>query len=81
MDPGQLVALEAVVESGSFRAAARRCHLSQPALWARVKALEVELGVALFVRVGRGVVPTQACVGIRSRARAVLAAVDELERH
>jgi DNA-binding transcriptional LysR family regulator len=68
----QLEALEAVLACGSFAEAARRRHLSQPALWAQVKALEAELGVALFMRSGRGVIPTGACAALRQRVRTTL---------
>ena len=42
-------------EQGSFRRAAETLHLSQPSLSARVHALEEDLGVPLFHRMGRGV--------------------------
>ena len=40
---------------GSFRRAAEALYLTQPSLSARVHALEEELGVLLFHRMGRGV--------------------------
>lgn len=72
MDLPQLESLEAVIDSGSFTAAAHRLHLTQPALWARVKGLEDDFGVRLFERRGRGVVPTAACLQLRPRIRALL---------
>lgn len=72
MDIGQLQAVEAVIAAGSFTAAARRQHLTQPALWARVRGLEEELGIRFFERRGRGVVPTAACVQLRPQLRALL---------
>jgi DNA-binding transcriptional LysR family regulator len=39
---------------GSFRAVAQRLNTTQPAVSARIGALERELGVSLFVRSGRG---------------------------
>jgi DNA-binding transcriptional LysR family regulator len=72
MEIRRLAALQAVLEAGSFTAAARRQHLSQPALWAQVKALEADLGLTLFARAGRGVAPTAACLALRSRVRGVL---------
>jgi len=72
MDTRHIAAVEAVITTGSYSAAARRVHLSQPALWAQVKALEAEIGVPLFVRVGRGVTPTGACRALLPRLRAVL---------
>jgi DNA-binding transcriptional LysR family regulator len=79
MDLPQLEALEAVLATGSFTAAARRRHLTQPALWARVKGLEEELGVKLFARHGRGVLPTAACLQLRPRMRALLDDAESIE--
>lgn len=47
-------------EEGSLSAAARALGLAQPTLGRQVRALEDELGVALFERAGRGLVPTHA---------------------
>lgn len=49
----QLDAFRAIAEAGSFRAAAERLGISQPALSARISALEQELGCKLFERNGR----------------------------
>ena len=46
-------------EEGSFSAAARALGQSQPTLGRQVSALEEELGVALFERVGHGLVLTE----------------------
>jgi DNA-binding transcriptional LysR family regulator len=67
-----LAAVVTVLEEGTYAAAARRSHLSQPALWAQVQALEQELGVKLFARSGRRVVPTAACLALRPRLQAAL---------
>jgi DNA-binding transcriptional LysR family regulator len=72
MELRQLRALEAVMETGSFSAAARMRHVAQPALWQQVKALERELGIALFERVGRGVRPTRAAIHLRQRVQLVI---------
>ncbi|MCA9573473.1 MAG: LysR family transcriptional regulator, partial [Myxococcales bacterium] len=45
-------------ETGSFSAAARALGASQPTIGRQVAALEEELGVALFERVGGGLVLT-----------------------
>jgi DNA-binding transcriptional LysR family regulator len=55
MELAHLEAFLAAAERGSFRRAAEALHLSQPSLSARVHALEEELGVPLFHRMGRGV--------------------------
>ena len=46
----QLRAFLAIVRGGSFRAAADALHLSQPSISQRMRELESELGVRLFVR-------------------------------
>jgi DNA-binding transcriptional LysR family regulator len=50
----------AAAELGSFTAAAVALRVSQPAVAEQVRKLERALGVDLFVRAGRGVVPTDA---------------------
>jgi len=46
----QLATLQAVVETGSFEAAAERLHVSQPAVSQRIKALEQSVGRVLLKR-------------------------------
>ncbi|MBI3630117.1 MAG: LysR family transcriptional regulator, partial [Candidatus Rokubacteria bacterium] len=53
MEIGQVEAFVAVGTFGGFRRAAEALRVSQPAVSARIKALEDSLGVALFER-GRG---------------------------
>lgn len=48
----------ATVEEGSLSGAARVLRQTQPTLSRQVLALEAELGVALFERVGRSLIPT-----------------------
>ena len=43
-------------EEGSYSAAARALGIAQPTIGRQVTALEEELGVTLFERVGRGLV-------------------------
>lgn len=69
-----------VCEHGTFRAAARHAHLSQPALSASVKKLEAELGAPLLVRSRRGAVPTEAGRLVMPHARAALGAIDAARR-
>jgi DNA-binding transcriptional LysR family regulator len=47
-------------ETGNFSEAARRLHLSQPAVSQQIRSLENYLGVELFLRSGRGVALTDA---------------------
>src|SRR3954465_5034649 len=76
MNLQQLRYFIATARHGSFSAAAGTLHLAQPSLSQQVRALEAELGVALFVRAGRGIVLTEAGQALRPEAEAVLAAVD-----
>ncbi|HEX6099207.1 MAG TPA: LysR family transcriptional regulator [Thermoanaerobaculia bacterium] len=55
MDVRQLEMFRAVVEAGSFTAAAHRLHVSQSAISRQLKLLEEELGTLLLERTGRGV--------------------------
>ncbi len=73
----QLRYLIAAFEHGSFSAAAESLYLSQPSLSEQVRRLEDELGVELFHRVGRGLVPTVAGITLRDHAVTVLASVEE----
>lgn len=57
-DWNQVRAFLATVEEGTLSAAARALGLTQPTLGRQVAALEQELGVTLFERVGRGLVLT-----------------------
>ena len=66
----------AVAEAKSFLAAARRLQVAQPALSKQVRDLEAELGVALFVRVARGVKLTPAGEALLPEARLTLEQVE-----
>ena len=55
MDFRHLRAFATIVDAGGFARAAERLHVSQPALSRQIRTLEIELGISLFDRVGRGV--------------------------
>jgi LysR family hydrogen peroxide-inducible transcriptional activator len=74
----QLQYAVAVAETGGFRRAAERCHVSQPSLSAQLAQLESVLGVRLFERDRRRVLPTTAGEALVARARRVLVAADDL---
>lgn len=67
----------AVIDSGSVRAAAERLHVTPPAISAAVGSLERELGAALFVKDGRGIVATPAGYTFAGYARTMLGLLDE----
>jgi LysR family hca operon transcriptional activator len=72
MELRQLRAFLAVLEEGSFTAAAARIYIVQPALSRQVRDLERRLGCELFVRTPRGVEPTEAGTRLAAHARAML---------
>jgi DNA-binding transcriptional LysR family regulator len=69
-----------VVEHGTFTEAAKRAHLSQPALSASLQRLEEELETRLFDRGRHGAELTAAGIAFLPHARAALAAVEEGRR-
>ena len=58
MELADLALFRTVVQAGGVTRAARRVHRVQSNVTARIKKLESELGVALFVRGRRGMAPT-----------------------
>ena len=78
--PARLEGFVAVAEEGGFSAAARRLHISQPALSHNISALEDQLGVELFVRSSSGVETTPAGRALLDEARAILARHDQMLR-
>jgi DNA-binding transcriptional LysR family regulator len=69
-----------IVEHGTFTEAAKRAHLSQPALTASIHRLEQDIGAPLLSRGRRGATPTAAGAELLPRARAALAAIDDARR-
>src|SRR5262249_26018137 len=75
----QLEVFLAVARAGSFRRAAERAHLSQPALSQHVVELERGLGARHFERRGRTVAVTEAGRILEDRARRVFATLASAE--
>ncbi|MDT8990846.1 LysR family transcriptional regulator [Curvibacter sp. APW13] len=61
----------AVLDHGSLLAAARALNTSQPTLGRHIAELESQLGVVLFERTGRALVPTATALGLADSARAM----------
>jgi LysR family transcriptional regulator, nitrogen assimilation regulatory protein len=78
MDIAQLKTLIHVAELGSVSKAADRLGIAQPALSRQIRLLESELGAALFVRHGRGMVLTELGRQILVPAGAALARLDDI---
>jgi DNA-binding transcriptional LysR family regulator len=71
LDTYQLQTFLAVAETGSFTAAARRLHLTQPAVSRQIQLLQEHLGVRLFRRAGRRMLLTHAGERLLETARQV----------
>ncbi|WP_028643521.1 LysR family transcriptional regulator [Nocardioides sp. URHA0020] len=76
----QLTCFLATYEQGSLTAAAEELGYAQPSVSEQIRSLEKSLGVQLFRRVGRGVVPTTVADTLRPHAERVLAAVEEAQQ-
>lgn len=80
MDLRDLEAFVEVADRGSVSAAAQRLHLTQPAVSKRLKSLEDRLGSALFDRVARRVLLTDAGRALLPYARKALHEVEDGRR-
>lgn len=74
----QLSYLLSLDEHGSFSRAATALHISQPALSRSIQGLEAQVGAALFLREGHGVVPTDLGRVLIERARQITRMADDL---
>lgn len=73
----QLLYFRTAASLGSFNAAARALHCTQPAVSEQVRQLERELGVSLFARGGRGLTLTSAGRAFLGHAERVAEATDD----
>ena len=75
----QLAAFEAVVRLGSATQAAEALCMAQPTLSGHLRKLGEALGVRLFERDGKRLVPTEAAWDLLDTTREVMAAFDRCE--
>ena len=73
MTIAQLEYMVAVANHGSFTAAARHCCITQPSMSVQIQSLEEELGITLFDRRAKPIVPTKDGVRLVEQARNVIA--------
>jgi len=74
----QMRILIAVVDTGSFSAAARKLHRVQSAISQSIRTLEQELGIKLFDRAARVPTLTEAGRTVLAEARQLIRGVEEL---
>ncbi len=70
----------AALEAGSLLGAARALNTSQPTVGRHIAELESQLGLVLFERTGRGLVPTANALQLADAARAMEAGALQLAR-
>lgn len=80
MDLASLNAFIAIAETGSFSLAGERLHLTQPAVSKRLAALESQLKVRLFDRLGRETGLTEAGRALLPRAYQIINVLDDTRR-
>lgn len=81
MDIRKLEAFCKVYETRSFSQAGKELFLSQPTISSHVAGLENELGVRLFDRVGRVVMPSQAGTVLYEHVHAILRDLEKAKAH
>ena len=71
-DLNLLLALDALLDEGSVIGAARRMHLSAPAMSRTLSRIREALGDPVFVQVGRKLMPTPKALALREQVRAAV---------
>ncbi|MFI9552593.1 LysR family transcriptional regulator [Nonomuraea endophytica] len=69
-----LIALDVLLDEGSVSGAARRLHLSEPAMSRTLGRIRVAMGDPILVRSGQRMVPTPRALAMRGEVRAVVEA-------
>ncbi|MFJ9022693.1 LysR family transcriptional regulator [Streptomyces sp. NPDC102259] len=72
IDMNLLVALDVLLEEQSVQGAARRLHLSEPAMSRTLGRIRKALGDPVLVRAGRRMVPTPRAIAVRAEVSAVV---------
>jgi len=78
MELHQLKYFIAVVETGNFSRAAKRCFVAQPSLSQQIIKLEKEIGQKLFDRLGKNVVLTEAGSTLLPSAKKIINESNEI---
>ncbi|WP_339721158.1 LysR family transcriptional regulator [Marinomonas primoryensis] len=80
IDIAELLTFIKVAETSSFSEAASKLFLTQPAISKRIAALEGNLGVRLFDRIGRQVQLTEAGIRLLPKARKMAEDLQDIKR-
>tara|TARA_R110001632_G_scaffold82802_6_gene183700 strand:- start:50015 stop:50896 length:882 start_codon:yes stop_codon:yes gene_type:complete len=80
IDIAELLTFIKVAETSSFSEAASKLFLTQPAISKRIAALESNLGVRLFDRIGRQVQLTEAGIRLLPKARKMAEDLQDIKR-
>lgn len=75
----QLYYIVEVAQSKSISLAAERSYISQPAISSSIAKLELELGVALFKRTNKGMIPTEVGRNVIEKASNIIDQVEEIK--
>ena len=78
MDWNLVRAFAATAKAGSLSAASRTLGLTQPTLSRQIAALEAQLGVNLFARIGKRLALTEAGLGLLEHAQAMATSADAM---
>ena len=68
-----------VENTGSITKAANNFYMGQPYLSKAIKELEAEIGITIFKRTAKGVIPTKKGAEFLTYAKTILSQMDELE--
>ncbi len=77
MEIRQLKTFKTVAQMLSFNRAAKKLHYAQSSISAQIQALEEELGVKLFDRLGRGILLTEAGASLLNYAEKIIDLAEE----
>ena len=81
MNSHQLAVFHEVMKTGSVSQAARNLHRTQPAISAAIKTLEEELGLTLFLREGRRLVPVPEAQYLMEEATEILSRMETAQQN
>ncbi|CAM3945592.1 LysR family transcriptional regulator [Kerstersia gyiorum] len=77
-DLNLLLALDALLDEGSVIGAARRMHLSAPAMSRTLSRIREALGDPVFIQVGRKLIPTPKALAMREQVRLAVAQASQV---